>query len=198
MSASTSSTSSAPDAADAAPDIESSRVLRRLDAFEERVPAGIPRATFRLQRSVATRLTTFAGDAGRTVWSSISTIVTTQKRAYATVAGTAVAATDTAKTAARTVVAQAKAQARQVQSTVVDETSALVDDAGDAVGSAADTAVDVLDAADAAIRPGSVPTNEHYDDLTVDELYRRARALDIDGRSRMSKKELIAAVSAAS
>ena len=45
-----------------------------------------------------------------------------------------------------------------------------------------------------AADPDRTPTGEAYRDLTKAELYRRATAVGIEGRSRLSKPELIDAL----
>ena len=54
-----------------------------------------------------------------------------------------------------------------------------------------------IDAATVAADPARTPTGDAYEDLTKAELYRRATANEIAGRSSMSKSELIAALIAA-
>lgn len=76
------------------------------------------------------------------------------------------------------------------------------DSVGDTVASAADDASDkVVKAADAGVaesaKTGSRRPTGAYANWSKDELYERAQELDIDGRSNMTKKELITALRSA-
>ena len=93
--------------------------------------------------------------------------VTGQARA----AGTNVV--DTARAGGRQVAGQAEAQGRRMSGTVQRETEQLLDSAIDAVGGSDDI---------------------DYDTWTKAELLERAQELDIEGRSQMSKQELIDAL----
>lgn len=73
----------------------------------------------------------------------------------------------------RTVTGQAKAQVSQTAAVAEEQTIDLLDAATDAVDG----------------KPSG-----SYDSWTRDELYERAQELDLDGRSTMSKRELIAAL----
>ncbi len=80
-----------------------------------------------------------------------------------------------AATGAKEVTGQARAQGRQA-SAKIDRVATRT----------ADRAIDVVDDAPSSGTP--------YESWTKDDLYQRAQELDIDGRSTMSKKELIAAL----
>lgn len=78
-----------------------------------------------------------------------------------------------ARTSTRTVVGQARAEASQSADVVGDETSSLLD---------------------RATRGVQGETTDRLEDWTKAELYERAQEVDIDGRSSMSKKQLITAL----
>jgi hypothetical protein len=63
-------------------------------------------------------------------------------------------------------------------------------------GAAGDGVEDLLDDANGVVDRGS-PKPQRLDDLSKADLYERARDLDIEGRSTMSKRELIGAIRAA-
>lgn len=80
--------------------------------------------------------------------------------------------------AAKQTAGQARAQAGRTADAAASAGEALLDDATDAVESSG--------------RPVGVP----YEEWTKADLYERAQELDVDGRSAMSKDELIAALRA--
>ncbi len=58
-------------------------------------------------------------------------------------------------------------------------------------GMSKEKAARIANTPDASQKGGASPA---YEDWTKDELYERAQELDVDGRSEMSKDELIAAL----
>jgi len=115
-----------------------------------------------------------------------------------TVVGQARAATsrvtETARTSASTVGGQATAQGRKVSTKASKEATNLIDAAIDAVEGDVDAAVSGAETATnraAATTPGS---SRPYEQWTKAELLERAKGLDIDGRSQMSKGQLIKAL----
>jgi hypothetical protein len=160
-------------------------ITTTLDEMEERLPT-LPARLLRLERSLAARTyDTMSGAAG-SVRRSADTVVQRTGRALRTVAGTARHAVDTtvdvARIGARTTAGQAQAQARRVRDAA---TGAVADLHDDAVGSVA-SATQVLDADDDA--------TTGYDRWTKAELYEKAAELEIEGRSSMTKDELVEAI----
>lgn len=179
---------------------------RRLDEFERDLPpiaAGVVRLNRAVLRSVG-RAATFGA---RAVRDALDSIMSTTSTATSTVGGQAKDAAETFSTATgtelrvvagqarraakdvvstadtqtRTVAGQARAQSRRVGERIADETEELIERATDAVEDVADD------------RPGSgVP----YEQWTRAQLYERAQALDIEGRSGMSKAQLVRALRA--
>jgi hypothetical protein len=177
-------------------------VTENLDRLEAALPP-VSARVFRLQRAIAgnvcDRLSAVTGAMTDSTKNFVDTArlsgktVTGQTRAagadvigtattgarqvagQAQAAGTRVA--KSARTGARTVSGQANAQGRRLSATAQRETTELLDSAIDAVD---DT-------------PGS---GRPYEQWTKAELLERARQLDIEGRSGLSKKELIKALRA--
>jgi Rho termination factor, N-terminal domain len=102
---------------------------------------------------------------------------------------------------------QTLAVQRELALTVAGVASRQLDAAADTAVEAADTAVEAADtaveAAEAKVeapkaepprRERGKPDRRTYEDRSIEELRERARELDIEGRSAMSKDELIAAL----
>lgn len=168
----------------------------RFDQLETALPTPLA-APLRLQRSVNRRVSEVAFRAATELWRSGVTVLRAQQRALATVTGTARHASKTATTAAKTVAGQTRAQARLAGAEAKTELGDVAEAAADGLRHLGDTAVEAVEAVDVVVSSDTGPTNESYDDLTKDELYRRARSLDVAGRSQMSKDELIVAIKAA-
>lgn len=141
-------------------------------------------------RAVAGAVTDGAGKAWKTLRDSGATVAGQARAAASTTA-------DDATKGAKQVAGQARAA---VSTTADDATKGAKQVAGQAraQGKIASRQLgDVVDRtaqkATAAVdpRPGS---GTSYEDWTRSELYERAKELDIDGRSSMSKKQLIAAL----
>lgn len=148
-------------------------ITRRLDELEENLPS-IPANVVRAGRSTAHRGADVAQTVGQRVSDVVHDISDTARNAASTTSGQgrsgAERTVETARRGVRETSGQARAQASRLTTTARRE----VDDA-------------VADAA-SAIDP------DDADGLTKAELYERARALDIDGRSEMNKSQLRAAV----
>lgn len=166
-----------------------------LDRLEVVLPA-LPAASLRLQRAIAHRTVDATTDAFSALRNSLDTIGGATATAARTVAGTARWATDrtfrTAATAVRTVVGQTRAQVDIAATTIADEADRRVDEVDHAAGRAAAVVSSVADEIDPAVDPGP-----DYREWTKDRLYAQAQALEIDGRSSMTKDELIASIRAA-
>lgn len=104
---------------------------------------------------------------------------------------------DTASAAAKQVAGQARAAAKNTGDTAVEGAKEVrgqvlaqgeraADQIDDAANQAVDRAIDVVDDSPA---PGTP-----YEQWTKEQLYNRAQELDIDGRSSMSKSQLVKAL----
>lgn len=115
------------------------------------------------------------------VGDGVSSAVKTLRDSGSTVAGQTRSAVDRtvdqASTGAKEVAGQARAQGKQA--------SSRLDEIADRTARRATSAVD-----------GKPATGTPYEEWTKGELYERAQELDIDGRSGMSKPELIKALRA--
>ncbi len=169
----------------------------RLDELEHRLPA-LPAAMLRLQRTITEQMLAAAGGAFAVWRESARSMSGAANTAVRTVTGTARWAggrtADTAATAMKTVAGQASAQARRTRDAIDDETDEMIDAVRDTARAAREKTVDAVEAAERVVSSDSAPTGESYEDLTKDELYRRAQAADIEGRSQMNKDELIVAL----
>lgn len=159
----------------------------QLDRLEETLPP-IPARIVRLQRTVAGAAYDQITDAVQTVVGATRSFVDTARISGRTVTGqTRAASSDVLATARRNanqVVGQARAQGRRVTESAQREVTGVVDAAVDAVDPA-----DTLDVVDPT--PGS---GKPYEQWTKAELLERAKELDVEGRSGLNKKQLIAAL----
>lgn len=147
-----------------------------LDKIESKLPP-IGRELFKLNRTIARTWFGMVTSVYDAVTDAGTTVAQTGQTSARTVAGQARAQTEqvaeTSRTAARTVAGQARAEGGQTVATARDEVTGL------------------LEAAEAAVDDS--PTGA-YEKWTKAELYARAQELDIEGRSTMSKAELVAAL----
>lgn len=171
--------------------------LDRLDLLEERLPA-LPAAGLRLQRTLATRSCEMATELAKAWWGAIGDTAERANTAVSTVVGTGLAAGERASaaatTAARQVTGQTEAQIRAIAHQAEHELNEAVATTADLADRAMADTTRAVDAATDAADPDRTPIGAAYEDLTKAELYRRASVLDIEGRSRLSKSELIAAL----
>jgi hypothetical protein len=184
-------------------------VTENLDRIEAALPP-VPARVLRLQRAIAGTLCDRLGAVTGAMTDSTKNFVETARLSGKTVTGqTRAAGADvlgtattgarqvadqaqaagtrvakSARTGARVVSGQANAQGRRLSATAQRETTDLLDSAIDAVEDA-----DEVDDTPGSGRP--------YEQWTKAELLERARQLDIEGRSGLSKKELIEALRAA-
>lgn len=161
------------------------RLTSTLDEIEERLPA-LPASLVRLERSIAGRAYDTLGSAVANLRGSLHTMGSRTDRAARTVIGTgrrAVTTTlDAARVGATTTTGQTRAQASEVGDAVTAELTDLHDDALDAVK----TAIRAVDPDD----DGSTG----FERWTKSDLYDRATELGIEGRSSMTRAELIDAL----
>ena len=154
------------------------KLTARLDELEASLPR-IASAALSFGRAATRRSTAVAASAYakvsprfETIGSQVSTAVRTATGQARSAAGRSA---DTVKSNAAEATGQAKAQTAAVIGTIEDETVGLLDDASESVDPQ-------------TMNPASLT------DLTKEELYERAQAADIDGRSAMSKAQLITAL----
>jgi hypothetical protein len=152
----------------------SEKLTTRLDDLETSLPR-IPSAALSACRAATRRATAIATSAYdkasprfETIGSQVGTAVRTAAGQARSAAGRSV---DTVKHNVAEATGQARAQTVAVVDVIEDETVGLLDDATKSVDPQ-------------TINPASLT------DLSKDELYERAQAADIDGRSTMSKAQL--------
>lgn len=153
-----------------------------LDRLEEDLPA-IPARALGLTRATVHRVNDVAIGVATDVARQVGLVTGTAETAVSTTVGQARSAVDRttkmAKKTANETTGQARAQASRTVDAAAQATSALLDDATRAVEP------------DGNGRPASL------DNWSKAELYERAQELDIEGRSSMSKRELVKALRAA-
>jgi len=139
----------------------------------------LPRKIIELNRTLVHRSAETAGGAIRVVTDGASRVADASFVAGRTVVGQTRAAIDRTVSATRQgraeVSGQAEAQGAAVADTIDHEANRIVDRATDAV--------------DGLPAPGTP-----YEEWTREQLYQRAQELDVDGRSTMSKAQLIRAL----
>lgn len=154
----------------------------RLDRLEADLPP-LPAKAVGLTRATAHRVNSTASGVANDVGRQLGRLSSTAGSAWSTSVGQARSAVDrTSTTAQRTTketVGQARAQSKRTAQQARRSTTALLDDATRAVEP------------DDAGKPASL------DDWTKADLYERAQELDIEGRSSMSKRELVRALRSA-
>lgn len=157
-----------------------SELGRRLDDLQARLPE-TPRKAAEFGSAAAERITSTAGGIVDDIGRRFGNVADTTESAASTAAGQARSATRRAATtvdrSARETAGQARAQASRVAETADTQAAALLDDAARATRPDDGTAV--------------------LEDWTKADLYERAQELDIEGRSAMSKSELVDAIRSA-
>lgn len=152
-----------------------------------------------LVQAVRTGTNTVTGQAR----AAFGDVAKTAQTGSATVVGQARAAADefaaATRTSAKTVAGQATAQTRRVAKTAGTGTAKVLDNAIDAVDETVDDAVEIADKAAAKAAETAdtkAATGRAYEQRTKAELLERAKELNIEGRTAMSKKQLITALRA--
>lgn len=157
-------------------------LTERLDQIEHRLPP-IPAKTFALGRATVRRTNDVVVSVVSDVARRMDTVV------------------NTARTGARTTTGQARSaveRTSKVAETTGKETLGQAKRQASATGAASRAAAgELLDDATSAIDPDAAPRGIPYEQWTKSDLYDRAQELDIEGRSSMSKRELIAALRSA-
>ncbi len=154
-------------------------LTRRLDQLEAELPP-IPSKALGLTRATAHRVNATASDVANDVGRQLGRLGSTAGTAFSTSVGQSRSAVErTSSTARRTskeAIGQTRAQTKRTGRAAQTSATALLDDASRAIEPDGDG------------RPASL------DDWTKADLYERAQQLDIDGRSTMSKRELVQAI----
>ncbi len=154
-------------------------VTRRLDRLEADLPT-LPSKAIGLTRATVHRANSTARDVAGDVGRQLDRFASTAGDAMSTTVGQARSAVDrTSSMATRTskeTVGQARAQGSRTAKAAERSTTALLDDATRAVDP------------DTHGKPASL------DDWTKADLYERAQEIDIEGRSSMTKQELVRAL----
>jgi hypothetical protein len=153
-------------------------IERQLDELEERMD-GVPAQMISLGRAMTARTIDTGSSAARDLRRRFDDLLSVAESSSATALGQLRSSADRAATTtgrlAKEAAGQARAQMRRVAEATGDAASQVLDDA--------------TRAAD--------PDDDHparLEQWTKSELYDRARELDIDGRSAMTKQELILAI----
>ena len=152
---------------------------RRLDRLEAELPT-VPSKAIGLTRATAHRVNSTASDVANDVGRQLGRLSSTAGTALSTTVGQARSAVDrTSSMASRTskeTTGQARAQGKRTARAAERSTTALLDDAT------------------RALEPDGDDKPASLDDWTKADLYERAQEFDIDGRSSMSKRELVRAL----
>ena len=172
------------------------RINDRLDDFEHQLPAPLS-SSLKLQRSIADRASAGVCRTAAAIGETGRRAAQVNMWALRTITGTARRATAESARATRTLLGQTRAQTARMRETTTTALADVADTLRTAAGDVADRTEAALDAADASISAPTGTTNERFEDLTKAELYRRAKALDIEGRSSMTKDELVTALARA-
>lgn len=156
-------------------------LTRRLDTLQADLPP-IPAKSLELTRASVRRANDVAVSVADRIGEFARPVASTATTATRTVVGQARSAVDrsvaTMRRTRNETIGQFEAQVGRTAKTLRDETTDLLDDAAKAV-------------APETTNPASLQ------DLSKAELYERAQNLDIEGRSAMSKDELVAALRSA-
>jgi hypothetical protein len=160
--------------------ITADAITERLDRLENDLPS-IPAKSLRLTRATTRRVNDAA-----------TTIAERAGEFARPVARGALTATKTVVGQARSATGHSVASIRRGRNETVGQFTAQAKRAVDVLG---EETGNLLDDATASVAPEAIdPASLH--DLTKSELYERAKALDIEGRSAMSKAELVGALRA--
>ena len=154
-------------------------LTHRLDQLEAQLPP-IPSRALALSRATIHRVNTTAADVAKDVGRQLGHFSSTANTAFATTVGQARSAvertTETARRTSKETVGQARAQGKRTASAAQSSATALLDDAT------------------RAIQPDDDGRPASLDDWSKTDLYERAQELDIEGRSSMSKRQLVSAL----
>lgn len=149
-------------------------LTRRLDELERSLPP-LPAKSIAFGRSTVRRTSDVVTSVVSDVARRMDGVVSTARTSASTTGDHAKSAVTRTARAAQMGVKEATGQAKAAK----QATAELLDDATDAV------------------RANESPRGVAYEEWTKSDLYQRAQDLDVDGRSGMSKKQLIAALRSA-
>ncbi len=179
-------------------------LTQRLDQLENRLPP-LPAKSFALGRATVRRTNDVVVSVVSDVARRMDTVVNTARTGVRTTAGQAKSAVERTTQMAETTTKQTVGQARsaverttKVAGTTTKQTVGQAKRQATATASAARNATgELLDDATATVDPDAAPRGIAYEEWTKSDLYDRAQELDIDGRSSMSKRQLISALRSA-
>ncbi len=179
-------------------------LTQRLDQIESRLPL-LPAKSFALGRATVRRTNDVVVSVVSDVARRVDTVVSTARTGARTTTGQARSAVDRTSEMAGTTAKQTAGQARSAvqrtakvaQTTARQTVGQAKRQAGDTGAAGREAAGELLDDATATVDPDASPRGIAYEEWTKSELYDRAQELDIDGRSTMSKRQLIAALRSA-
>ncbi len=179
-------------------------LTRRLDQLEAQLPP-IPARAVGLTRATAHRVNSTASDVANDVGRQLGRLTSTAGTALSTTVGQARSAvertTSTAQRTSKQTAGQARSAVERTTSTAKRTSKETVGQAraqGKLTGKAARrSATALLDDATRAVEPDGDGKPASLDDWTKADLYERAQELDIEGRSSMSKRELVRALRSA-
>ena len=155
---------------------------RRLDRLEEELPT-VPSKAIGLTRATAHRVNSTASEVANDVGRQLGRLSSTAGTALSTTVGQA----------ARRSIARRRWQVARARRRPAKRERR----ASERARAAERSTTALLDDATRAIEPDGDDKPASLDDWTKADLYERAQALDIDGRSSMSKRELVRALRAA-
>lgn len=179
-------------------------LTQRLDQIESRLPP-ISAKSFALGRATVRRTNDVVVSVVSDVARRVDTVVNTARTGARTTTGQAKSAVERTSRTAETTAKQTAGQARsavqrtsKVAETTAKQTIGQAKRQARVTGTASrDAAGDLLDDATTSVDPDASPRGIAYEEWTKSDLYDRAQELDIDGRSSMSKHQLIAALRSA-
>lgn len=187
------------------------RITETLDRLERELPS-LPASWVHLNRTVARAGYAHVNKLNDLFTTSLTTLVDAGRTSGKTVVGQARAASDqvvrTATTSFRQVAGQAEAQRKRFADVAGNETSKVAAEvrrqAADVVTAVEDTAAGSVKAAQRSAdkvagtaKPAATPAKSgKYETWSKADLYARAQELDLEGRTAMSKSQLIKALRA--
>lgn len=170
-------------------------VTARLDDLETSLPA-LPSKALAASRASARRMNDIVESAATSIKARFDNVADDTVTAAKTTTGQARTATSKATKTVKTGVAQTTGQARAAADKAASTVSSGVKQStGQAKAQARKVAKSAAHEAEGALDDAKVASDpDEYADMTKADLYDRATALDIDGRSGMTKAELVGAL----
>jgi len=179
-------------------------LTQRLDQIESRLPP-LSAKSFALGRATVRRgndvVVSVVSDVARRVDTVVATArtgaKTTTGQAKSSASRTAKVAESTAKQTAGQAKSAVSRTAKVAESTAKQTTGQAKRQARATADAAHDAANELVDDATISVDPDAHPRGVAYEEWTKSDLYDRAQELDLEGRSTMSKPELISALRSA-